>query len=309
MKILVYGAGVIGSIFAYKLKVGGNDVTLLARGNRLEQLQKNGLVLRDDIIHKEFKEDINVIDKLNPDDEYDVALVIMQRQQVGEILPILKNIKKISTIIFMGNNVSGANEYLQTIDKERIMLGFGGPGGYKENHLMVVAYLDKTFLYAGELDGRISKRALNIEKVFTNSGIKVEISENIDAWLKTHVAFIIPLAMATYAARKNNKKLFEDDGLLDLSIIALRENLKAIKELGIPILPKKFKMLKYFPKSLFKRKLQKLFNSEFGRIAFSGHADAAQAEMMRLTTDFMELVKNVKTNLSTTKKLYELSFT
>ena len=308
MKILIYGAGVIGSIFAYKLKVGGNDITLLARGKRLEQLKKNGLVLRDDIIHKEVKEDINVIDRLNPDDEYDVALVIMQRQQVDEILPILKNCKKISTIIFMGNNVSGANEYLQNIDKSRILLGFGGPGGYKENHIVVVAYLDKAILYVGELDGRISKRVLDIEKVFTNSGIKVEINENIDAWLKSHVTFIIPLAMASYAARKNNKKLFEDDGLLDLSIIALRENLNAIKELGIPILPKKLKMLNYYPKSLFKRKIQKLLNSEFGRIALSGHADAAQAEMLRLTDDFMDLVKNVKTNLSANKKLYELSF-
>lgn len=35
MRILVYGAGVIGSIFAEKLAVAGNDVTILARGKRL----------------------------------------------------------------------------------------------------------------------------------------------------------------------------------------------------------------------------------------------------------------------------------
>ena len=33
MKILVYGAGVIGSIFAGKLAKTGYDITVLARGN------------------------------------------------------------------------------------------------------------------------------------------------------------------------------------------------------------------------------------------------------------------------------------
>ena len=60
IKILIYGAGVIGSIFAYRLKTGGNDVTILARGKRLEQLRNHGLVLRDDIIHEEFHCGIDV---------------------------------------------------------------------------------------------------------------------------------------------------------------------------------------------------------------------------------------------------------
>ena len=45
MRILVYGAGVIGSIFAGKLAASGEDVTVLARGKRLEELRQNGIVL------------------------------------------------------------------------------------------------------------------------------------------------------------------------------------------------------------------------------------------------------------------------
>ncbi|HET7116606.1 MAG TPA: 2-dehydropantoate 2-reductase N-terminal domain-containing protein [Hanamia sp.] len=45
MKILVYGAGVIGSIYAAKLFDAKNDVTLLARGKRYENLQQNGLII------------------------------------------------------------------------------------------------------------------------------------------------------------------------------------------------------------------------------------------------------------------------
>ncbi|MCM1466500.1 MAG: NAD-binding protein [Bacteroidales bacterium] len=46
MKLLVYGAGVIGCELAHVLKRGGNDVTLLARGEWKDTLEKRGLVIR-----------------------------------------------------------------------------------------------------------------------------------------------------------------------------------------------------------------------------------------------------------------------
>jgi 2-dehydropantoate 2-reductase len=307
IKILVYGAGVIGSMFAYKLKTGENDVSVLARGKRLQDLKEHGLVIRDDIFHKEYETTIDVVEKLEKDDYYDLIMVIMQRQQVSQILPILKeNISP--TIIFTGNNPSGADEYLEYIERERILLGFGGPGGYREDYRIIAAYVDNVILYVGELDGGISERLKKIEKVFTESGIKVDISKNIDAWLKTHAAFISPLAMGSYAARHRNTKLGKERELVDLALKGFRENLIALRDLGIPILPKKYQTLRWIPLFIIRRKILNLINSEFGRIALSGHADAAEMEMKKLTTDFQKVVENVKTKMDANNKLFELSF-
>ena len=46
-RILVYGAGPLGSLFAARLKEGGNDVSILARGQRLSDLREHGIVLHD----------------------------------------------------------------------------------------------------------------------------------------------------------------------------------------------------------------------------------------------------------------------
>lgn len=40
MKLLVYGAGVIGSYLAHVLCSAGHDVSILARGRRKEELEK-----------------------------------------------------------------------------------------------------------------------------------------------------------------------------------------------------------------------------------------------------------------------------
>ena len=43
MRILIYGAGVIGSLYAVLLDKAGIDVTVCARGRRLEALRTGGL--------------------------------------------------------------------------------------------------------------------------------------------------------------------------------------------------------------------------------------------------------------------------
>lgn len=43
MKILIYGAGVIGSLYAVYFSKGGSDVSIYARGNRLQELKEKGL--------------------------------------------------------------------------------------------------------------------------------------------------------------------------------------------------------------------------------------------------------------------------
>ena len=46
MRILIYGGGVIGSLYAVLLKEAGYDTTIYARGHRLEVLQNQGLLYK-----------------------------------------------------------------------------------------------------------------------------------------------------------------------------------------------------------------------------------------------------------------------
>lgn len=43
MRVLIYGAGVIGSLYAVLLAEAGIEIAVYARGKRRESLQKNGL--------------------------------------------------------------------------------------------------------------------------------------------------------------------------------------------------------------------------------------------------------------------------
>ena len=45
MRILVYGAGVVGANLAAELYSSGKDVTVLARGEWADGLEKDGLII------------------------------------------------------------------------------------------------------------------------------------------------------------------------------------------------------------------------------------------------------------------------
>ncbi|MBW2687305.1 MAG: ketopantoate reductase family protein, partial [Deltaproteobacteria bacterium] len=45
MRFLVYGAGNIGSLYAARLAQSSQEVAILARGTRLEQIRQQGIEL------------------------------------------------------------------------------------------------------------------------------------------------------------------------------------------------------------------------------------------------------------------------
>ena len=132
MKILVYGAGVLGSLYAARLQESGQDVTLLARGERLAQLQKYGLVLKDSETGQQTTTPMNLVEQLKPDDCYDVVLVVVRKNQLREVLPNLAGNRHSPTFLFMVNSASGPEELVRAVGQERVLLGFAGAGGTRE---------------------------------------------------------------------------------------------------------------------------------------------------------------------------------
>ena len=53
-KVLIFGAGTIGSYYTYKLNEANIEVTLLARGARYEYLKEHGLELIYEITKKKL---------------------------------------------------------------------------------------------------------------------------------------------------------------------------------------------------------------------------------------------------------------
>ena len=86
MKILVFGAGVLGCNLARNFFRAGKDITLLARGAWGESIQKNGLRIKDKFSPRMSVSRIPVVTELKAEDKYDVIFVVLRYTQFDAIL-------------------------------------------------------------------------------------------------------------------------------------------------------------------------------------------------------------------------------
>ena len=135
MKILVYGAGVIGCELAHMLARANNNVTLLARAKWKDTINKKGLVIRHYIQLHTTIDRVACVEKLMPDDIYDLIFVVIQYGQIEKVLPdIAANHSRY--VVLVGNNMS-ADEAAHSLSLSKtakdIAFGFQATAGRREN--------------------------------------------------------------------------------------------------------------------------------------------------------------------------------
>ncbi len=287
MKILIFGAGVLGTLFASRLNEAGQDVTLLARGKRLSDLKKYGIVIKEDGSDKEEVAQVNLVDSFSPKDYYDIVLVVMGYHQVKEILPTLATNKSVPSFLFMGNNVRGPEELVESLGKERVLLGFPYPGGERDGHIIKAMRVDEKKKYTlpiGEVDGQVRERTTKVAEVLGSMrGYKVEIRKDMDAWLKYNAAALISgFVPAIYATGIDMKRLGRTRDLLVLAVRATKEAMAGLKEAGIPPSPSLLKIFNWIPEPIFVYLIGTLMRKEIAKSSVEGHPRAAPDEMKHL---------------------------
>jgi len=104
------------------------------------------------------------------------------------------------------------------LSKEKVLFGFSGGGGSRIDH--IVHYVDsekpndkRLSITIGEIDGETRGRTSQIKHLFESSGVPVNIVEEMDSWLKYHVAFVNPIAGALLKAGDNYKLAKDTENL------------------------------------------------------------------------------------------------
>ncbi len=293
-KILVYGAGNIGSLYAARLKESGQDVSILARGDRLARIQEHGIELENTVTGEKTTTPVEAIERLDPEDAYDLVLVVLPKHRVTEVLPVLAENRETPSILFMNNNAAGPGVMVEALNRDRVLLGFAGAAGVADSDGHVIRYLitssreQPTTL--GELDGHLSSRIETFAGVLKKAGFPVAICSNMDAWLKTHVAEISPTANALYMVGGDPQRLADNRDAMRLMLRAIREGYRVLRAIGIAITPPSHRVFEWIPEVLLLALMKRMVESDTTAIKM-GHAQGARKEMKLIADEFRALAK------------------
>jgi len=285
------GAGVNGSVCAAALQRAGSDVTVLARGKRLEELQEGGIEIEDPLKGTRTVTQAPVVDRLASEDIYEYVLVVVRKNQVRDLLPVLAQ-NQSQSVVFMVNTASGPEEWIAALGAKRVMLGFAFAGGRREGSLIrAMRARGGRAAPFGEANGAITERLTRLVSIFNRAGLKAKAIADMPDWLVTHAAMVAPVAMLvlkhgcdTYALARSRK----DMGML---ADAMRETLAVLRANGRRIVPHSAVLLDVLPRFVVTSFFRALLSSRFGEIGVGWHCSQAPDEIFQLARELKDLVE------------------
>jgi 2-dehydropantoate 2-reductase len=190
VRIAVIGTGGVGGYYGGLLACQGHEVTFLARGVHLEAMRKNGLQIKS--IHGDFL----VSPARATDDPAQIGPVELvlfcvktydTERTVRAIQPVIADQ---TLVLSLQNGVDAAERLGEVIRQEHLLGGatwissaIASPGVIEQvSHFRRIVF--------GPLDGRFTPRHHDLLEAFQQTGIDVELSENIQQVLWSKFVFI-----------------------------------------------------------------------------------------------------------------------
>jgi len=190
MKIIVMGSGGVGGYYGALLARHGNDVTFIARGAHLEAIRTNGLQVKsifgDFSIHPAKAE-------AEPAQagEADLVLFCTKTYSTEEAArALLPAIGPKTAVLSLQNGVDACERIGKIVGEEHVVGGATWLSSAVEAPGVIKHVSQFRRVVIGELDGRRSERIEAIDKVLKETGITVEIADDIRKVLWTKFVFI-----------------------------------------------------------------------------------------------------------------------
>jgi 2-dehydropantoate 2-reductase len=276
VRILIFGAGVIGSLYGAILAEAGYDVSVYARGCCLECLTRDGLLYKRK--GKIRKAPVRVLSKLEAKDCYDLILLTVRENQLHAALEELRqNVSP--TIVTMVNSLETYDSWEAICGAGRIIPAFPGAGGGFDGNVLDAALTPR--LIQPTTIGKTGGREKDLARVLHRAKIPCQIVPDMHAWQLCHLAMVVPIADAYYEAA-DPEHAGRDAAIMRKTAKQIRDNLDVIAARKIRLSPGKMQAFRLLPTPLVGWILGFVFQSSFGDRFMYRHSMKAPDEMRQL---------------------------
>jgi len=280
MKMLIVGAGVIGTVYGAHLAAAGNQVSVLSHGRRTDEVAAGGLCAYDLLDGGRVRAEAEVVP--DADGDYDVVLVAVRRDQLASACAGLAVLAGKPAVVFFGNNPAGRPAIPGDVHGD-VYLGFPGVGGVMAGGTAeYVRIRQQPTAFPKESDPRLAA----LEATLSGRGFGVQRVTDMDGWLAYHAAFVACVAAALYRCGTDPVRLAADHATLTLMCRAITGAFAGLRADGTAGLPRNLAVL-HSPalRAVALRYWARTMRSPMGELAFAAHSRHAEAEMRAMGDD------------------------
>jgi 2-dehydropantoate 2-reductase len=283
MNVLIYGAGVIGQIYGGRLAAAGNTVTLLARGPAASLLVARGITLDDG--GRPLRLRLRTVTEVPRDEKFDVIFVTVRRDQLAQALPDLAT-STADRVVLLLNQCTGLERARAQVGANRTLFGFPGVGGQRTEDGEI------RFLPIRQQPTTIERRAgreADVVGLLRAAGFAVQVSDDMDGWLKTHAVFITAVGGAILAAGGDSSALAADRTRVAALVAAVGEGFGALRRQDVTVTPGALRVIfTVVPRCAAVRYWRRQLRGPLGTMAIAPHVRAS------CDTEFPAMCRDVR---------------
>lgn len=235
MKIVMLGAGALGSTIGGTLAMGGNDVHFVDMWQEhVDLINKDGLHMTNE------KEDWYVrVDARTTADtigEADLVIVLVKSFATKQAVEQLKQtnvIGKNTLVMSLQNGLGNEETIASVIGSENVISGKTYVGGRLIQAGYISAGVQGKWTYIGELNGEITDRIQTVCNVFNDAGLLCEVSDNIKGLIWDKLLINVAAGALCGITRLHYGPLYEEDYIKDVAVAAIQEGIKVAKAAGV----------------------------------------------------------------------------
>lgn len=234
MRIVIMGAGAMGSLFGGLLAFSGEDVLLVdIQKEQVEAIRSSGLTLEEG--DKLQNIGVNAAHDVTSLGKADLVIFFVKTYHTEKAVSDALALEKENTIFLTLQNGLGNEEAIsKRINRRKVMLGVTGQGAtfLGPGHIRHAGW-GKT--YIGELDQKVTDRAIQIAKMFREADIDTEVSANIHELIWDKLLVNVGINALTALTELKNGQLLEYPETLRLMEALVSEAAEVARKKGVRI--------------------------------------------------------------------------
>ncbi|EMD28908.1 ketopantoate reductase family protein [Amycolatopsis azurea] len=239
MKILMFGRGVIATIYGWALRRAGHDVEFYVRPGRaaeygdavdLDLLDTRRRVWGQRVVEKW---PVRLRETLEPDHDFDLIVLSVSHHRLAEAADFLAPRVGEATVLVFGNIWTEPTDAVDPLPLDRVAWGFPQAGGGFGADGVLRGMLMPSVIF-GTLDRPPNDRERAVRQAFREAGLRIKERPDFRGWLWVH--FASDAGLLSQGLRLGSlSKLAGSAGGLREGLLTARELLPLLEARGLDL--------------------------------------------------------------------------
>lgn len=193
MRVLMFGRGVIATIYGWALEQAGHEVRFLVRPGRAAEYGDRVELDLLDARRRPWGERIrqtwstSLIEHLEADHDFDVIVVSVGHHHLSAAAEFLAPRVGSAAVLIFGNVWDEPADAVAPLPLDRLAWGFPQAGGGFDGDGVLHAAVMRRVLF-GTLGGEPTSRESQVRQLFADAGLRVSEQPDLRGWLLIHFA-------------------------------------------------------------------------------------------------------------------------